>query len=202
MTSGEVALGRVIATSRGLRYSGRVLPAVLALLAILVLVGGDGLAVTGDLKKDPTELLDKYLSLDLKGARLDPMTWETLKPYINWKEEPVWRHAVVVIGYQLIDDVAQWEVIGPLEVVIPVEFRVLGGMYWDTAGFLAEAQVEQVRFRIKAIGDRWRIMEPILPPHVGQKWIINYVRQAMLQETDPDRLATLTSLRDDLARAR
>jgi len=171
-------------------------------LAILVLVGGDGLAVTGDLKKDPTELLDKYLSLDLKGARLDPMTWETLKPYINWKEEPVWRHAVVVIGYQLIDDVAQWEVIGPLEVVIPVEFRVLGGMYWDTAGFLAEAQVEQVRFRIKAIGDRWRIMEPILPPHVGQKWIINYVRQAMLQETDPDRLATLTSLRDDLARAR
>lgn len=168
----------------------------------MVAAGGDGLAVTGDLKKDPAELLHKYLALDLKGARLDPMAWETLKPYINWKEEPAWRHAVVVTGYQVIDDVTQWEILGPLEVVIPVEFRVLGGMYWDTAGFLVEGHVEQVRFRIKGVGDRWRIMEPMLPPHVGQKWIINYVRQAMLQETDPERLATLASLRDDLTGAK
>jgi hypothetical protein len=167
-----------------------------------ILLVGDGGAVTGDLKKDPSEMLEKYLSLDLKGARLDPMLWETLKPYINWKEEPVWRHAVVVAGYRVIGDTTQWQVVNPLEVLIPVEFRVLGGMYWDSAGFVPEVHVEEVRYRIRAVKDRWRIIEPMLPPHVGQKWIINYVRQAMLQETDPERLAVLTSLRDDLAGAK
>ncbi len=165
------------------------------------MVAGDGGAVTGDLKKDPAEMLERYLSLDLKGARLDPMLWETLKPYIRWKEEPVWRHAIVVTGYRMKKDTADWEIISPLEVLIPVEFRVLGGMYWDSAGFVPEVHVEEVRYRIKAYGDRWRIAEPMLPPHVGQKWMINYVRQAMQQEADPERLATLTSLRDDLMRA-
>lgn len=168
---------------------------------VLLLLAGDGFAVTGHLKKDPAELLEKYLSLDLKGARLDPMAWETLKPYINWSDEPVWRHAVVITGYQVIDDIKQWEVVSMLEVVIPVEFRVLGGMYWDTAAFLPESHVEQVRFRIRAVADRWRIVEPMLPPHVGQKYIVNYVRHAMLQETDPGHLAALGSLRSDLEKA-
>lgn len=173
-----------------------------ALFVGAFLVAGDGFAVTGDLRKDPAELLEKYLSLDLKGARLDPMSWETVRPYIHWDDEPVWRHAVVITGYQLINDVKRWEVVSMLEVVIPVEFRVLGGMYWDTAAFLPEPHVEQVRFRIKAVGDRWRIFEPMLPPHIGQKWIINYVRQALLQETDPIRQATLGSLRDELTGAK
>ena len=74
-------------------------------------------------------------------------------------------------------------------------------MYWETAGFLPDAIVEEIRFRVNGVLDRWRIMEPILPPHVGQKRMIGYVRQAMLQETDPSRLTKLTELLDALRKA-
>lgn len=174
------------------------LPVFLTLLA----TSSDGLAQTYALNRDPVEVVKKYISLDQKGVRLESRSWETLKPYVHWKEEPTWGHVMVTGGYKVIDDIKQWEVVSMLEVVIPVEFQVLGAMYWETAGFLPEKQVEQVKFRVKAVGGRWRIMEPLLPPHIGQQRMINYVRQAMLQETEPSRQATLSALRDELQKAK
>lgn len=174
----------------------------LAVFLTLLVTWSDGLAQTYALNHDPVEMVQKYVSLDQKGVRLEAMSWETLKPYVNWKDEPAWGHVMVTGGYKVVDDIKQWEVVNMLEVVIPVEFQVLGAIYWETGGFLPEKQVEQVRFRVKAVGGRWRIIEPLLPPHVGQKRMINYVRQAMLQETEPSRLATLTALRDELQKAK
>lgn len=173
---------------------------VLMLLTMLVLPSG-GAAITGDLKHDPADVVKKFVSLDAKGARLDAMTWEALKPYINWKQEPVWGHLLVIEGYEVVDDVKQWKIVSDVEAVIPVKFRVLGAMYWDTAGFLPEPKLEEVGFRIKAVGDRWRIIDPIMPPHVGQKRLLNFVRQAILDEQDQGRLARLTTLRDQLRNA-
>jgi hypothetical protein len=48
----------------------------------------------------------------------------------------------------------------------------------------------------------WRVVEPMIPPHVGQKRIMNYVKQAIVEETDRSRLAALTALRDDLRAVR
>ncbi len=173
---------------------------VLMLLTMLVLPSG-GAAITGDLKHDPADVVKKFVSLDAKGARLDAMTWEALKPYINWKQEPVWGHLLVIEGYEVVDDVKQWKIVSDVEAVIPVKFRVLGAMYWVTAGFLPEPKLEEVGFRIKAVGDRWRIIDPIMPPHVGQKRLLNFVRQAILDEQDQGRLARLTTLRDQLRNA-
>ena len=159
-------------------------------------------ALTGDIKKDPTEMVKQYLMLDQNGARLDALSFETMKPYINWKDEPAWGHAVVILGYTMAMEIKQWEVISDIEVLIPVKFRVLGLVYWETASFLPESGEIEVKFRIKGFKERWRIIDPILPPHVGQKRMINYVRQAMLDEKDPSRLATLTALRDDLKNAK
>ena len=175
---------------------------LLTIFFVLFVTSGDGLAQTYALNRDPVELVKKYVSLDQKGVRLESRSWETLKPYVHWKEEPAWGHVMVTGGYKVIDDIKQWEVVSLLEVVIPVEFQVLGAMYWETAGFLPEKQVEQVRFRVKAVGGRWRIIEPLLPPHVGQQRMVNYVRQAMLQETEPSRLASLAALREELQRAK
>lgn len=175
----------------------RMLP-LLFLLAMASGAASDGLAFTGDLKKDPSLTVKAYLDLDMKGARLDAMSWETLKPYINWKREISWGIVDVIDGYEIVEDVKAWEIIDILEVVIPVKYRVLGTMDWDTASYTSEPHVEEVRFRVKAVGDRWRIMEPMLPPHVGQKRLINHVRHAMLQETDGGRLAKLAELRDSL----
>lgn len=168
---------------------------------LLLVMAGDGVAATGDVKKDPSGVVKTYFSLDMKGARLEALSWETMKPYIDWKEEPSWEHVVVIENYEVVEDVTAWEILGTMEALIPVKFRVLGVMYWETASFVPEAKVEEVRVRVKAVGDRWRIIEPRLAPHVGHKRLINFVRQALLQETDGARQAKLADLREDLRRA-
>ena len=174
----------------------------LAIALLLLFLSSDGMAQTGAVNKDPVEVVTKYLSLDRHGARLEAMSWETLKPYINWKEEPAWEHVVVITDFEVLDDIAQWQIIDMLDVVIPVKFRVLGLMYWETAGFMPGAKVEEIRFRVKGMVGRWRIVEPMLPPHVGQKRLIGFVRQAILQEKDPSRQAKLGELLAALKKAR
>lgn len=176
----------------------------LALAAFLTLLvtSSNGLAQTGSIVHDPTEMVDKYLELDIKGVRLDAISQEALAPYIAWKDEPIWGRTVVITSYEVINDFKQWTVVSQSEAVIPVEYKVLGSLYWEKASFLPEPQVERIGFRVKIVGDRWRIMEPILPPHIGQKRMINYVRQALLDEKDQAKAATLETLLDDLKKAK
>lgn len=170
----------------------------LVLLVALLVMSGDGHAVRGDLTNDPAEVLKKYVSLDVKGVRLEAMSWEAQRPYISWSEEPLWGQVVVIADYQIIDDIRSWEIVNMLEVVIPVRYRVLGAVYWETASFLPEVRTEEVLFRVKAVQNRWRITEPVIPPHVGRRRMVNFVRQAILEEADESRRATLVTLRDEL----
>jgi hypothetical protein len=168
------------------------------ILACLTLVFSDGPAQTGALVKDPAILLKKYLELDNKGARLNSLSRESQKPYVGWTDEPVWGQIVVLGGYEVIEDLSQWNVKNNLDVVIPVEYKVLGSLYLEKAVFLSDPHVDRIGFRLKAMNGLWRVVEPIIPPHVGQKRILNYVKQAILEETDPARLAELTTLRNEL----
>jgi hypothetical protein len=173
-----------------------------AVLCSVLLLCGDALAQTGALNKDPTELLKKYLSLDLHGARLEPMSQEALKPYVAWKDEPVWGQVVVVSAFQMSEDLKRWQVLGNLDVIIPVAFEVLGSVYLESGTFLEERKTEEIPFHIKAIGGLWRIVDPMVPPHVSQKRMVNYVRQALVEEKEPSRVEKLTMLRDALRKAR
>ena len=164
----------------------------------LVCVPLAALALIGEVKKDPTDMLKQYITLDERGARLDAISFETLKPYIDWKEEPAWGHTVVIAQATVIDDVKQWEILGPIDVFIPVEFKIVGSVYWDSVTFLSEPRTEVVKFHVKGIKDRWRIVDPILPPHVGVKHVLNRVRLALADEKDQTRQATLTALKEDL----
>ena len=157
-------------------------------------------AQTGGIKKDPADVVRKYVSLDEKGARLAPMSFESQRPYISWTEEPVWGYAVVIRGVNVVDVTKEWDIISPFEAIIPVEYAVLGRIYWDTASFIADAVPERAGFRIKLFKDRWKIADPILPPHIARTRLLNFVRQALLDEKDPIRVAKLTELRHDLER--
>jgi hypothetical protein len=170
----------------------------LALLLGWIFLSSDGWAQTGALVKDPALVLKKYLELDHKGARLHSLAWESQRPYVGWKEEPVWGQLVVVSGYEVIEEIGQWNVKDNLDVVIPVEYKVLGSLYLEKAVFLSEPRVDRIGFRVKAVNGMWRVVEPMIPPHVGQKRIMNYVKQAIVEETDRSRLAALTALRDEL----
>jgi hypothetical protein len=172
------------------------------MLAGALLAAGQAAAQTGALNHSPTDLLKRYLTLDLHGVRLEPLSQEALKPYVVWKDEPIWDKIIVVTGYEVPEDVKRWQVINNLDVLIPVEFRVLGSVDLQTATFLAEPRVQEVRFHIKAVKGIWRIIEPILPPHVSQKRMVNYVRQALLDEQQPSRAEKLTALREALKKSR
>ena len=171
-------------------------------LLVMVLSTADGLAQTGSLKHSPTDEVKRYVELDHKGARLDAMSAETVASYTGWNEEPTWGHVVVTKGFVVAEQYRQWEVIDRLEVVIPVTFQVLGSVYLETAGFVQEVGTEEVRFRVKAVNNRWRIVEPILPPHVGQKRIVNFVREAWVKETDSAKRDRLGVLQEELRKAK
>lgn len=170
--------------------------------AFLLVPAGDGFGQTNAITHSPAEVVQRYFSLDNKGARLDAASFDTLGPYVEWKDEPVWGKIVVINGFSVPDDYRKWEVVNPLEVVIPVEFKILGSVYLETAGFVPDSTVEEVRVRVKAFGYRWKIVEPMLPPHVGQKRMLTFVRQAMLEETEETHRADLASLQSDLRKAK
>lgn len=182
------------------RMFGR-LAACLALIGWLSVVSIVS-AQTGSLDHSPAEVVKRYLGLDYKGARLDTMSIDTVSSYTNWHEEPTWGQVVVIRGFTVAEHYRQWDVIDRFELIIPVTFQVLGSVNLDTAVFTQEVKTEEVRVHVKAVNNRWRIIEPMLPPHVGQKRMVNVVREAWMKETDQAKRDLLDSLRDELRKAK
>ena len=177
--------------------------ATMSLLALLVgMDGGAAWAQTGGLSHSPAEIVKKYFELDQKGAKLDSMSFEALAPFRNWDTEPIWGKVVVIREFSVAEHHRDWEVVNRLEVVIPVTFQVIGSVYLETAGFLPETSVEEIRVRVKSVKNCWRIIEPMLPPHVGQKRMINYVKEAWVKETEPAKRESLATLQSELRKVK
>lgn len=157
---------------------------------------------SGSIRRSPVDVVKRYVTLDQKGARLEAPSFDTLVPYINWKEEPAWHRVVVVQNIQVPEDYRKWEIIDNFEVIIPVTFQVRGAVYLETAAFLPEETNEEVRFHVKVVGSYWRIVEPVIPPHVGMKRMVNFVRDAEVHEQDPTQRKLLTALGEALRKVK
>ena len=173
---------------------------------LLFLTGGwlvppPAVGLTGDLTNDPADVIKKYLSLDHRGARLTAPSYESVRPYVAWDEEPTWEHFVVIREFAVNDDVTQWNVVSSTEAVIPVTFQVLGIVDWETATFVPKPGEEVHAVRIRAVDNRWRMIEPMFPPHVGHKRVMNFVKDVALQERDETRIRVLETLRADVEKA-
>jgi hypothetical protein len=175
---------------------------LVAALVWLMTSAAGSLAQTNSITHSPAKVVEKYFALDNKGARLDATSFESVAGLVDWKEEPVWGKVIVISGFTVPDDFRKWEIVTKLEVLVPVEFRVLGVMYLHSAGFVPEHGTEHVMVRLKVQGARWKIMEPIVPPHVGQKRMLNYVREALLDEKDGARQVALAALQAELRKAK
>lgn len=178
--------------------------ACLLVLATLSLAVSAHAQVTpsGSMKRSPAEVVKHYVHLDQKGARLDAPSFDTLLPYIDWKEEPVWSRVVVVEQITIPEDYRKWEIINNLEVIIPVTFHVRGAVYLQNASFVPEETTEEVRFRVKVQGSYWRIVSPIIPPHVGVKRMVSFAREAEANEENKTHRTELASLIDSLRKAK
>ncbi|MDF0642774.1 MAG: hypothetical protein P0111_01980 [Nitrospira sp.] len=179
----------------------RSVPALLSLLGLLLL-SGTAAGQTGALQHSPAEIVKKYFLLDQKGARLDSLSFEAVAPFTDWRDEPTWGRIVVIRGFSVAEHYTQWDIIDRLEVVVPVVFHIIGSVYLETAGFVPEAGTEEIRVRVKSVKNRWRIIEPVLPPHVGQKRMLNYVREAWVKESEPDKRDRLAGLEDELRKVK
>lgn len=161
-----------------------------------------GLSQVGSLKRSPADIVKRYVRLDQKGARLDVMGFDVMAPYVNWQEEEVWSRVVVIQSADVPEDHRRWEIRDNLDVVIPVTFHVWGTVDLKTATFMPDERTEEVRFRVKAVGNYWSIVEPKMPPHVGVTRMLNFVRQAGLETTDDTQRRQLASLEQSLRERR
>jgi hypothetical protein len=172
-------------------------------ILLLMGVGVFGLQVpagafNSHITEDPTRILQKYLSLDQKGVRLNVASFEVMDPYIVWQDEPAWGHVVVIANFQIESDATKWEIIDGLDAKIPVTFDVLGTMHWESVTFVPDSHQETHWFHIKAVYDRWQIAGPILPPHVGRRRLVDFVRWTELNEPDVKKKTWLASLQKQL----
>ena len=154
------------------------------------------------MRRSPVEVVKHYVLLDQKGARLDAPSFDTLIPYIDWKAEPAWGRVVVVQETTVPEDYRRWEILNNLEVIIPVTFHVRGAVYLETATFVPEETTEEVRFHVKVVGNYWRIVSPVIPPHVGLKRMVSFAREAEAHEQDEAQRTVLTALIDSLRKAK
>lgn len=183
------------------RTSVRPVLALLSLLGLMVF-HGSAAGQTGGLDHSPAEIVKKYFQLDQKGARLDSLSFEAIAPFIDWRDEPTWGRIVVIRGFTVAEHYTQWDIVDRLEVVVPVAFQIIGSVYLETAGFVPEAGTEEVRVRVRSVKNRWRIIEPVLPPHVGQKRMLNLVREAWVKEGEQDKRDRLAGLEDELRKVK
>ena len=153
---------------------------------------------SGSMKRSPVEVVKRYVLLDQKGARLDAPSFETVTPYIDWREEPVWGRVVVVQKTTVPEDYRKWEILNNLEVIIPVTFHVRGAVYLETATFVPDEATEEVRFHVKVVENFWRIVSPVIPPHVGLKRMVSFAREAEAHEQDEAQRIVLAALIDSL----
>ncbi|HEU4684537.1 MAG TPA: hypothetical protein VFS39_08570 [Nitrospira sp.] len=172
------------------------------MLVGLLLTAGPSSGETGSLDHSPAEIVKRYVTLDQKGARLDSLSSEALAPYTDWHDEPAWGHMVLIRSATVAEQYRAWDVIDRLDVAIPVTFQVLGSVYFETASFVPDPGIEEVRMRVKSVRNRWRIVEPLLPPHVGQKRMVNFIREALVKEQDPMKRERLAALLDEVRKAK
>ena len=177
----------------------RVAPMIFSMMiGVLVVVTDTSQAFNRHIKEDPVNILDKYLTLDRKGARLEAASWQVLKSYVTWEENIAWGQVVVIANFRIIEDVKEWDIINGLEAKIPVVFDVLGTMHWEAVTFVSDPHQETYWFHIKAVYDRWQIVHPQLPPHVGRQRMIDFVRWTELSEPEEARKALFASLQKQL----
>jgi hypothetical protein len=193
----ESSADKVVTRSRDLLASSLLALAVLSLAA----TSHAQVSPSGSIKRSPAEVVKRYVLLDQKGARLDAPSFDTLTPFINWKEEPAWGRVVVIEETSVPDDYRKWEILNNLEVIIPVTFHVRGAVYLENATFIPEDTTEEVRFHVKVVGNYWRIVSPIIPPHVGLKRMVSFAREAEANEQNDAHRTELASLIDSLRKA-
>jgi len=108
-----------------------------------------------------SELLQAYCALDFDGARLSSTTFERVNSMVAWAQEPGWDAVKLVEGFTLGAPQASGN-----RIEIPVFYEVVGAAEGPQVTRFGK-QVETVKFELESAGGTWKIVGPIIPPHVS-----------------------------------
>ncbi|MEK6586717.1 MAG: hypothetical protein AABZ24_10235, partial [Nitrospirota bacterium] len=93
----------------------RLIYSLVALVILALAVPSNAqLSPSGSMRRSPVEVVKRYVHLDQKGARLDAPSFDTVIPYIDWKEEPAWGRVVIIQETTVPEDYRKWEILNNL----------------------------------------------------------------------------------------
>jgi hypothetical protein len=134
----------------------------------------------------PQEVVKKYYSADLGGARLSGDTYKAnISPLITWKEEPGWD--IVFVTKRVYISKTQKTAGGKTSIEVRYDnIGILGGGFGKDANFFEIEFTEVITFILVQHGTKWLIKEPVFYPHVSPKTLIKQFEISIAAEKEKD----------------
>lgn len=111
-------------------------------------------------KVSAKDVLERYLSMDYGGARLDGRTSGPTFQLVGWYEEPGWDELTFVISYSITK-----ESVSDNEAKYIVQYKTAGRMMGEVIQM--DLKTEEVEFIMQKKQGVWLIMDPRIEPHVN-----------------------------------
>jgi len=165
------------------------------LVAICVLINLLSTASASDPPlSSPESIVREFCQRDFNGERTRSDTSAKIEKLVHWEFEPGWDTVTVIKRFRILS----CRKINKRAIVV-VEFDTLGEMpAWD---FVLKSEKERVQFALQ-LGDRewqwkndkavlvsgkrqWRIIEPVLQPHISLPYSIEHTRWLIRTQNDP-----------------
>jgi|WetSurMetagenome_2_1015567.scaffolds.fasta_scaffold532334_1 hypothetical protein len=163
---------------------------IAAFLAVSLIGLFLSIALWGQCK--PDEVVMTFCRLDATGVRLGWLDCGATDSLVLWSGEPGWDQAMVIDGYDLLQSHRSGDTM-----IVSVRYRQVG---WWSGGELLPApgkpigdaaHAEIVNFKLVETRNCWKILTPLVMPHISLDNTISYfgrwVRRTE-QEVDPDTL--------------
>jgi hypothetical protein len=155
-------------------------------LLALYFVNITGIAVGST--ETPVNIVKKYCEADQNGSRLTSDAYAAVRPLVSWKDEPGWDHSFVITDF----DITSSRITKNGEVAVEVRYKVVAIINGDE--LLSYSFVELVDFVLAKYGKEWKIVQPIVPPHVSVSAVIANIKDVIKSEADKDRVRELKYL--------
>lgn len=151
---------------------------------LFALVQGLSVCSASWAKCKPEEVIKAYCRLDALGTRLRWMDCNATDSLVLWDGEPGWDQSMIIDGYDLLQSHRSGDTL-----IVGVRYRQVG---WWSGGELLPApgirdgnikHAETVNFKLIRRHNCWKILGPIIMPHVSLDSTISHFGQ-WLQRTE------------------
>lgn len=134
--------------------------------------------VLKDIQDNPKEIVELFCTEDSKGVRFSSATRRTLNTLIAWEGEPGWESISLIDSFSIITVSEEGN-----NAKVKVQYRVYGvlrGFNWEPNNPDEEAPSainEIIEFNLSKIQDSWKIVEPVIQPHISIEAALSHFEQ-------------------------